>query len=255
MDKRLMFLLILFVIELTHSKPQENKTLGAWEINFDGNLFSEENCEAVLISPQSLLAEAECVQRGLNISDAHISVNYRHVLGVYVNVATINKSNVHFSEGIKENLNIIVSKIALLITDQPVISSDYSKLSTAALVLTYNDPCGYKEENLIVEMALSNDGLIDFTHCFVPAFNETDINVSPCKALDDNIFCTYNKEMRDKNLRLRNFVYCQKKSGEEKFVIGMLMEKTINDLKGLSDSEMPEKFFVESLIASGYIYF
>lgn len=133
--------------------------------------------------------------RGLNISDAHINVNYRHVSGVYVNVATINKSNIHFSKGIQENLNIEVSKIALLITDQPVVSSDYSVLSPAALVLTYNNPCGYREENLIVEMALSDDGLIDFSRCFVPVFNETDIDVSPCKAIDDRVSCTYKEEV------------------------------------------------------------
>ncbi|XP_074112124.1 uncharacterized protein LOC141535862 [Cotesia typhae] len=257
MDKLWMFLLILFVIKLTHSNQQENKkkTLYSWEINFDGNLFSEKNCEAVLISPLSLLAEAECVQRELNISDAHINVNYRHVSAVYVNVATINKNNIYFSEGIQENLNILVSKIALLFTDQPVVSSDYSVLSPAALVLTYNDPCGYREENLIVEMAVSDDGLIDFSRCFVPVFNETNIDVSPCKFIDGRVSCTYNEEINDKDLRLKNFVYCQKKSEERKFLIGMLMEKTLKELKGSSDWKMSEKISVESLITSGYIYF
>ncbi|XP_008554746.1 uncharacterized protein LOC103576349 isoform X2 [Microplitis demolitor] len=220
-----------------------------WEINFDTTLFSKIICDAVLINPQLFLAEAECVQKGLNFSDKNIFVNYHHVKSVYVNVTEVNKTKIFYNENLTGNYDRSKRNIAALITEQPVVSLNYAKLSTTAVVLSIDYRCLYTESHLIKLLASKLDK-IDLENCFVPVFNGNKIDVSPCRFLADKLFCSYNHTaFREKKLEnIKKFVFCSNK--EEKLtdlVIGILSEKILDNMMTFNDSEIPSEISIENV--------
>ncbi|CAD6216068.1 GSCOCG00011267001-RA-CDS [Cotesia congregata] len=198
-----------------------------WLVNFVRTIDNKyESCQAMPIRRRVFIADAECINRAANIDHWSITIDFYHGSMRFSNMAYVQDKNIFYNANLTSEYDPENRKIAILITDQRVLSDDNKALLMGIAQMAYQEVLSYNEDNQIKKLpnAIADK---NYAKCFMSIFKSSNITI-PCYGLNATFTsCMY--QVTDYTIpqydNLLNYLFCHIKSNKEKVVlVGVLSE-------------------------------
>ncbi|XP_044586195.1 uncharacterized protein LOC123266193 isoform X2 [Cotesia glomerata] len=196
MTIKLLIILLIFLNQCNVSIIEEDKPIvvestegefdiiennnDTWLVNFirsDNNRYI--SCQVMPIEPRVLIGDAECIYHASKEGHWQIVIYFYHNSMRFPNMAFVQDKNIFYNTNLTNEYNPNLRKIAILITDQPVIADNNKSLLVGTAQLAYEEVPGYNEKNQIKKIIKSkaDSEETNFSKCFMSPFKGRNIIV------------------------------------------------------------------------------
>ncbi|XP_044586194.1 uncharacterized protein LOC123266193 isoform X1 [Cotesia glomerata] len=166
-----------FTGELFETIENNNDT---WLVNFvrkdDASFIS---CLVIPVGVRIFIGDPECIYHASKEGHWQIVIYFYHNSMRFPNMAFVQDKNIFYNTNLTNEYNPNLRKIAILITDQPVIADNNKSLLVGTAQLAYEEVPGYNEKNQIKKIIKSkaDSEETNFSKCFMSPFKGRNIIV------------------------------------------------------------------------------
>ncbi|CAD6230881.1 GSCOCG00006863001-RA-CDS [Cotesia congregata] len=199
-----------------------------WLVNFVrcvDNIYI--SCQVTPVEPRVFIGDSECIYHASKEDHWQIVIDFYHNSMRFPNMAFVQAKNIFYNTKLTSEYDTNLRKIAIVITDQPIVADNNKTLLVGTAQLAYEEVSGYNEENQIKKIVKRKADYEDtnFSKCFMSPIKGKNIIVRCTELRPTYSTCQLQKTdyVISQYDNLLDFLMCHVSSSKTKvFLVGVL---------------------------------